>query len=57
MVSFWKHRFPEGGPSVIELEELITILQDFVSGFGDRVKPPSSPIKNPVVLDSRTVRH
>jgi hypothetical protein len=57
MVGFWKHRFPEGKPAVIEPEELITVLQDFASGFGDRVKPPSSLIKTPIVLDGMHSRH
>ena len=55
MVGFWKHRFPQGKPTIVDADELVVILQDFASGFGERVKPPSSLIKTPVVID-RTAR-
>ncbi len=61
MVGFWKHRFPHGKPATIDPEELVTVLQDFASGFGERVKPPPSLIKTPIVLDrtagSKLVAH
>jgi hypothetical protein len=56
IVGFWKHRFPEGRPAVIGSEELVTVLHDFASGFGERVKPRSSLIKKPVVFDRRAGR-
>jgi hypothetical protein len=33
---------------------LSTIFQDFTSGFAERIKGESSPIKKPVVIDART---
>jgi hypothetical protein len=51
MVGFWKHRFPHEKSAIVDAEELVIILQDFASGFGDRVKPPSSVIKTPVIID------
>jgi hypothetical protein len=33
---------------------LSTIFQDFTSGFAERIKGESSPIKKPVVIDVRT---
>jgi len=38
IVSFWRYRFPPGGPVLIDAEELSAIFQDFSSGFGDRFR-------------------
>ena len=50
IVSFWRYRFPEGKPAVIEVEELSTILQDFAGGFAERAREQSSPLKQPQVI-------
>jgi len=39
IVSFWRYRFPPGGPTHADAEELSAIFQDFSSGFGDREEP------------------
>ena len=44
IVSFWRYRFPAGGPSLIDAEELSAIFQDFCSGFGERLKQPAQPL-------------
>jgi hypothetical protein len=51
VVGFWKQRFPDGTPTGLEAEELIAILQDFASGFGDRMQLGSALIKTPIVLE------
>lgn len=51
MVGFWKQRVAAGALACVEADELVTILQDFAIGFGERVKAPSSLIPKPVVLD------
>ena len=52
IVSFWRCRFPPGGPSHVDAEELSAIFQDFSSGFGEKIKGESSLIKKPVVIDT-----
>ena len=52
IVSFWRYRFPVGGPRNIDAEELAAIFQDFSSGFGERLKDEPSPIRRPVVIDT-----
>jgi hypothetical protein len=52
IVSFWRYRFPQGGPTNIDAEELSAIFQDFSSGFGEKIKGESSLIKKPVVIDT-----
>ncbi|MBA2587273.1 MAG: hypothetical protein H0U98_01480 [Alphaproteobacteria bacterium] len=56
MVGFWKRRFASRGCPLVEVDELLTVLQDFASGFGERVKAPSSLIPRPVVMDCRHSR-
>ncbi len=56
MVGFWKQRFASRGCPLVEVDELLTVLQDFASGFGERVKAPSSLIPRPVVMDCRHSR-
>ena len=38
IVSFWRYRFPAGGPGLIDAEELSAIFQDFSSSLGDRLR-------------------
>lgn len=52
IVSFWRYRFPPGGPTYIDGDELAAIFQDFSSGFGEKVQGESSLIKKPVVIDT-----
>jgi hypothetical protein len=51
IVSFWRYRFPPGGPANIDAEELAAIFQDFSSGFGEKIKGESPLIKKPEVID------
>jgi hypothetical protein len=51
IVSFWRYRFPQGGPKNIDADELSAIFQDFSSGFGEKIKGESSILKKPVVID------
>ena len=52
IVSFWRYRFPVGGPANIDGDELSAIFQDFSCGFGEKIKGESSLIKKPVVIDT-----
>ncbi|MBA2590141.1 MAG: hypothetical protein H0U98_16130 [Alphaproteobacteria bacterium] len=52
IVSFWRYRFPPGGPTYIDADELAAIFQDFSSGFGERLQGESSIIKKPTVIDT-----
>jgi hypothetical protein len=52
IVSFWRYRFPPGGPGNIDGDELSAIFQDFSSGFGEKIKGESSLIKKPIVIDT-----
>jgi len=38
IVSFWRYRFPQNAPKLIDAEELAAIFQDFTSGFADHDK-------------------
>ena len=49
IVSFWRYRFPPGGPVLIDAEELSAIFQDFSSGFSDRFRDEPA-IRRPSVL-------
>jgi len=51
IVSFWRYRFPPGGPTLIDAEELSAIFQDFSSGFGEKIKADASPLKPVEVID------
>ena len=52
IVSFWRYRFPPGGPTYIDADELAAIFQDFSCGFGEKLQGESSIIKKPVVIDT-----
>ncbi|HEY2007980.1 MAG TPA: hypothetical protein VGH23_03250 [Rhizomicrobium sp.] len=52
IVSFWRYRFPQGSQSHVDAEELSAIFQDFSSGFGEKIKGESSPIRKPIVIDT-----
>jgi hypothetical protein len=52
IVSFWRYRFPPGGPSNIDAEELAAIFQDFSSGFGEKIKGDNPLIVKPMVIDA-----
>ena len=51
IVSFWRYRFPQDRPAMIDAEELGAILQDFAGGFSERASAPSSPPKIPHVIE------
>lgn len=51
IVSFWRHRFPKGSQNVVEAAELVAILQDFATGFSEKMLPNSEIIKRPMVID------
>lgn len=52
IVSFWRYRFPPGGPTYIDADELAAIFQDFSCGFGEKLQGESSIIKKPLVIDT-----
>ncbi len=52
IVSFWRYRFPQGGPRHIDADELSAIFQDFSSGFGEKIMGEASILKKPIVIDS-----
>ena len=52
IVSFWRYRFPPGGPTYIDADELAAIFQDFSCGFGEGLQGESSIIKKPLVIDT-----
>ena len=56
IVSFWRYRFPPGGPTMIDAEELAAIFQDFSSCFGDKIKADTSPLKPVDVIDCTPAR-
>jgi hypothetical protein len=55
IVSFWRYRFPPGGPTYIDADELAAIFQDFSCGFGEKLLGESSIIKKPLVIDTTAV--
>lgn len=52
IVSFWRYRFPPGGPTYIDADELAAIFQDFSCGFGEKLLGESSIIRKPMVIDT-----
>ena len=53
IVSFWRYRFPVGGPANDRRRtNWSAIFQDFSCGFGEKIKGESSLIKKPVVIDT-----
>jgi hypothetical protein len=38
ITSFWQYRFPAGAPKHVDVEELITIFQDFTKGVAAEVR-------------------
>jgi hypothetical protein len=50
IVSLWRYRFPVGGHTHVDADELSAIFQDFSSGFGDRLKGEASPIRKPTMV-------
>ncbi len=51
IVSFWRYRFPPGGPSHIDAEELSAIFQDFSSGFSEKPRDDRPVAAAPMVID------
>jgi len=56
IVGFWNHRFPKGAPDRVDGDELLSIFQDFSSGLSEKLKPDSSPIARPQVIDAAAGR-
>ena len=52
IVSFWRYRFPTGGPTHVDPDELAAIFQDFSCGFGEKVKSEELIIKRPDVINA-----
>jgi hypothetical protein len=52
IVSFWRYRFPPGGPKQIDAEELTAIFQDFTSGFGERARDEGPALAKPMVIEA-----
>ena len=53
IVSFWRYRFPTGSKCAVDAAELVAILHDFTTGFGEKMQPRSGIIKQPTVIDAR----
>lgn len=51
IVSFWRYRFPPGGPKHIDAEELMVIFQDFIGGFGEKAKDEVPAFQRPQVIE------
>jgi hypothetical protein len=52
IVSFWRYRFPPGGPKHIDAEELSVIFQDFIGGFGEQAKDAAPTFQRPQVIEA-----
>jgi hypothetical protein len=54
IVSFWRYRFPQGGPGAnVDAEELIAIFQDFSRSFGEKVGDVSLTVKRTAAAASQ----
>ena len=51
IVNFWRYRFPTGSQCVVDAAELVAILQDFTTGFSEKMQPTPGIIKRPTVID------
>jgi hypothetical protein len=51
IVSFWRYRFPTDSQCAVEASELVVILQDFATGFREKMQPELGTIKQPTVID------
>jgi hypothetical protein len=52
IVSFWRYRFPPGGPKHIDAEELTIIFQDFIGGFGERARDDAPAQQRPFIIEA-----
>ena len=52
IVSFWRYRFPVGGPKHIDADELTIIFQDFIGGFGERKQEDGPAFQRPHVIEA-----
>ncbi|MCP5411540.1 MAG: hypothetical protein H6924_05320 [Alphaproteobacteria bacterium] len=52
IVSFWRYRFPQGRPLMVDAEELTAIFQDFASGFGEKPKEDGAVPRRPDVINA-----
>ncbi len=53
IVSFWRYRFPTGSQCAVDAAELVAILQDFTTGFSEKMQPRPGIVKQPTVIDAR----
>ena len=53
IVSFWRYRFPAGGPTLIDAEELSAIFQDFSSSLGDKLREEGVALRPDAVIGRR----
>lgn len=49
IVSFWRYRFPQDKPALVDAEELSALFQDFTSGFAERSKPGVTATARPAM--------
>ena len=52
IVSFWRYRFPAGGPKNIDADELTIIFQDFMGGFGERKQEDGPTFQRPYIIEA-----
>jgi hypothetical protein len=51
IVSFWRYRFPKASLRDVDAAELVVILQDFATGFGEKMQLKPGIVKQPKVID------
>ena len=51
IVSFWRYRFPADSQCAVDAAELVAILQDFTTGFAEKMQPRPGIVKQPTVID------
>jgi len=51
IVNFWRYRFPTGSQCDVDAAELVAILQDFTTGFSEKMQPTPGTIKQPTVIN------
>jgi len=52
IVTFWRYRFAAASQHAVDPEELAAILQDFATGFGEKMQSRPGIIKQPAVIDA-----
>jgi hypothetical protein len=57
IVTFWRYRFAASSQRAVDAEELAAILQDFATGFGEKMQSQPGIIKQTAVIDAKTRSH